>query len=140
MKHSGAITKISNSTITVALEANINCESCKAKAACGVSESNAKEIEIENPLKDHDAAGQLFKLNEPVDVLMREELGLKAVFWAYVFPFILMVFTLFVASFFLSEWQSGLISLLVLLPYYLGLFLLNSFFKKRFNVTILKLT
>ena len=79
MKHSGAITKINNSTITVALEANINCESCKAKAACGVSESNAKEIEIENPLNDLDNSGQLFQLNEQVDVLMREELGLKAV-------------------------------------------------------------
>jgi positive regulator of sigma E activity len=140
MRHSGTISKITNSTITVALEANINCESCKAKAACGVSESNDKEIEIDNPLAVPVHTNQTFQINEHVDVIMQEELGLKAVFWAYIFPFIFMISTLIIGSFYLSEWQAGLLSLAALLPYYISLRLLNSFFKKKFKVTLFKLT
>lgn len=139
MEHSGEIARITKSTITVALQGNINCEGCKAKAACGVSESNAKEIEIENNYYSNNQILKGFKLNEQVTVLMKEELGLKAVFWAYVFPFILMIVILLVTSLFLTEWQAGLLSLLVLAPYYISLYFLNPFFKKRFKVSILKM-
>jgi len=47
INHEGIISKISNGVLTVSLKGNINCEACNAKAACGVSESNSKEIEIE---------------------------------------------------------------------------------------------
>ena len=140
MKHLGAISKITNSNITVSIEGNVNCEGCKAKAACGVSETNVKEIEIQNPgLWDNDT-GLSFSLNEEVTVELQEELGLKAVFWAYVFPFILLVGVLLIASVFFSEWQAGLLSLSILLPYYILLYFLNSFFKRKFKVSILKMT
>jgi sigma-E factor negative regulatory protein RseC len=139
MRHSGAISKITTSTITVSLEGNVNCEGCKAKAACGISESNSKEIEIENPhMIDTDSA-EPFQINEQVDVIMQEELGLKAVFWAYVFPFILLISVLLIASVFFTEWQAGLLALAVLGPYYVSLHYLNSFFKKKFKVSILKM-
>ena len=96
-----------------------------------MSESNDKEIEIENPTES-------FQLNEPVDVVLKRELGLKAVFWAYVFPFILMFSVLVITSFFLKEWISGLISLAILVPYYFMLFVLKDTFKKAFQVSILK--
>ena len=46
VKHTGVISKITGSITTVSLEGNTNCEACNAKAACGISESNSKEIEI----------------------------------------------------------------------------------------------
>ena len=138
MKHAGTISKITKSTITVSLEANINCESCKAKAACGVSESNAKEIEIDNTNLIAPDTSHTFQLNEGVDVEMKQELGLKAVFWAYIFPFILLISTLFITSVFFSKLEAGLFALTILFPYYIFLHLLNSFFKKKFKVTILK--
>ena len=140
MKHSGVISKISNSAITVSLEGNINCESCNAKAACGISESNSKEIEIEIKSPPSERAGtfQSFKLNEGVDVVMQTELGLKAVFWAYVFPFILMIVVLVVSSNLFKEWIAGLLSLFVLIPYYFMLFVLKNSFRKAFKVSILK--
>lgn len=140
MVHSGEIKKITNSTITVALEGNINCEGCKAKAACGVSESNAKEIEVENIYSSKQQLINSFNLNERVTILMEEGLGLKAVFWAYVFPFILLIMLLVVTSMFLLEWQAGLLSIAMLVPYYISLYFLNPFFKKRFKVSILKMT
>lgn len=138
MKHSGVISKISNSAITVSLEGNINCESCNAKAACGISESNSKEIEIKSPPSERAGTFQSFKLNESVDVVMQTELGLKAVFWAYVFPFILMIVVLVVSSNLFKEWIAGLLSLFVLIPYYFMLFVLKNSFRKAFKVSILK--
>lgn len=131
IKHEGLVSKISKNSITISLAGNVNCEGCKAQSACGVSDSNDKEIEIEYPT-------QSFQLNEAVDVVLKRELGLKAVFWAYVFPFILMMVVLVAASFFTEEWIAGLLSLLILLPYYFTLFVLKDTFKKAFQVSILK--
>ena len=131
IKHEGIVSSISKDTITISLKGNVNCEGCKAQSACGVSDSNDKEIEVENPM-------QSFQLNESVDVVLKRELGLKAVFWAYVFPFILMFTVLVVTSFFLKEWVSGLISLSILIPYYFTLFVMKDTFKKAFQVSILK--
>lgn len=139
MKHLGAISKITKAAITVSLEGNINCEGCKAKAACGVSESNSKEIEIEHPQVIQTNDHQNFRLNEQVEVVMTEELGLKAVFWAYVFPFILLISALLIASLFFTEWQAGLMALSILAPYYLFIHYLNPFFKKKFKVSIFKM-
>lgn len=131
VKHEGVVSKISQNSITISLKGNINCEGCKAQSACGVSDSNDKEIEVLN-------SAQSFQLNEPVDVLLKRELGLKAVFWAYVFPFILMMVVLVATSFFFKEWIAGLLSLFILLPYYVLLFVLKGRFQKAFQVSILK--
>ena len=131
VKHEGIISKISEKTITISLKGNVNCEGCKAQSACGVSDSNDKEIEVVN-------SAQSFQINDTVDVLLKRELGLKAVFWAYVFPFILMFVVLVAASFFFKEWIAGLMSLFILIPYYFMLFVLKSRFQKAFQVSILK--
>lgn len=131
IKHEGIVSKISKNAITISLKGNVNCEGCKAQSACGVSDSNDKEIEIENPT-------QSFQLNETVDLVLNRELGLKAVFWAYVFPFILMFLVLILTSLFLKEWIAGLVSLFVLVPYYFMLFVLKDTFKKAFQLSILK--
>ena len=131
INHEGIISKISEDGIIVSLKGNVNCEGCKAQSACGVSDSNDKEIEIANPI-------QSFQLNETVDVVLRRELGLKAVFWAYVFPFILMFLVLVITSLFLKEWVAGLLSLAILIPYYFMLFVLKDKFQKAFQVSILK--
>ena len=130
--HSGIISKIKGDAVIVTLEQNIHCESCRAKSACGISESNTKEIEIIN-------SSDSFTINENVNVVLKKALGFKAVFWAYVFPFLLMFFSLIIASNFLKEWQAGLISLFVLIPYYLMLYLLKNTFKNALEVSVLKI-
>ncbi|NCO63378.1 MAG: SoxR reducing system RseC family protein [Flavobacteriales bacterium] len=130
--HSGVISKIKDDLVTVTLEQNIHCEACHAKGSCGISESENKEIEILNSIDS-------FKINEQVTVVLRKALGLKAVFWAYVFPFILMFGALLIASSFVKEWVAGLISLFVLIPYYLLLYFLKNMFKKIFEISVLKI-
>ena len=132
VKHEGVVSKITNDVVTISLKGNINCEACNAKAACGVSESNSKEIEVSN-------SSQSLKLNENVEVLLKKNLGLKAVFWAYVFPFILMLTVLLITSTLVQEWIAGLLSIAVLIPYYLLLYVLRNTFKKAFKLSILKM-
>ncbi|WP_181899456.1 SoxR reducing system RseC family protein [Flagellimonas nanhaiensis] len=127
--HSGIVSKINGSSIIVALDQNIHCESCRAKALCGVSDSASKEIEVTDPSNS-------FKVNEAVEVTLRKSLGHKAVFWAYVFPFIIMIATLLIASSIFEEWFAGLLSLFILIPYYVLIHLLNNHFKKTFKVSI----
>lgn len=129
--HSGVVSKINSNSVVVTLEQNIHCESCHAKGTCGVSQSSTKEIEVQN-------SNEFFKINEHVDVILKKALGLKAVFWAYVFPFILMFITLITASNFLKEWLAGLLSLFILIPYYLVLYFLKKRFKGVFKISVLK--
>lgn len=129
--HSGFVSKISGNTITVNLEQNIHCDSCRAKSACGISESNTKKVEVINTVDS-------FKINEEVNVILKKALGLKAVFWAYIFPFILMFSTLIIASSFLGELLAGLLSLFILIPYFLMLYFLKSTLKSAFQISILK--
>ncbi|WP_166960962.1 SoxR reducing system RseC family protein [Yeosuana marina] len=129
--HSGVISKITGDSVIVSLEQNVHCESCRAKSACGISESNTKDIEIIN-------SNDSFSINEHVKVVLKKALGLKAVFWAYVFPFILMFSTLLIASSFLKEWMAGILSLGILLPYYITLYFLKNTLKSAFKISILK--
>jgi len=129
--HSGVISKITGNSVIVSLEQNVHCESCRAKASCGISESNTKDIEIENTI-------DAFTINETVTVVLKKALGFKAVFWAYVFPFFLMFATLLITSVFLKEWLAGLVSLFILIPYYVTLYFLKNTLKSAFKISIIK--
>ena len=129
--HTGTVSSVSRDSVIVSLDQNVHCESCAAKSACGVSDSRTRELEVTN-------SDNTFSINEPVRVIIRKDLGLKAVFWAYVFPFILMLAVLLTVSLFLEEWLAGLLALGILLPYYFVLNRLNSFFRKKFRVSVLK--
>jgi len=131
VQHDGIISKISNNKVTVALKGNINCDACNAKAICGASDSGAKVIEVQN-------VSQSLGLHENVTVLLKKSLALRAVVLAYVFPFIILLGTLLIASYYYEEWIAGLLALIVLVPYYTILYTLRNTFKKEFKVSILK--
>jgi len=101
--HKGVVSRIDAGAITVTLDADAHCASCRAKAACGVSDAVTREIRIPG-------AGTGFALRQPVEVCLRKNLGWQAVFWAYVFPFLLLITVLLVASSYLEEWLAGLMA------------------------------
>lgn len=130
--HPGVVTRINGQSVTVKLEGNIHCQSCSARGACGISDSPSREVDL------HDPSGT-FRLNEEVSVVLKRELGRKAVFWAYILPFLVMVLTLLAASYFYPEWLAGTLSLLVLIPYYLLVHALKGYFRKTFRIDVLKI-
>lgn len=96
-----------------------------------MAESEAKEIVLPNQV-------DAFKINETVELVLEKNMGLKAVIWAYIFPFILMLISLFVSLAFFSEPVSGLIALLVLVPYYSMLYFAKNIFQRVFKLSVIK--
>ncbi len=129
--HEGVVTKITDDVVTISLKGNINCEGCKAKMACGTSESSDKEIEVFNDFSN-------LQLHENVAVALNKSLGLRAVFFAYILPFIIMFLVLIISSTLVKEWIAGVLSILVLIPYYTILSLMKNSFKETFKFSILK--
>ena len=80
------------------------------------------------------------KKGDKVLLIGQSSLGLYAVLLAYVFPFLLILVTLFIASVFTdNELLSGTISLSVVLPYYVVLSMNKKRLKKKFSFEIIKL-
>ncbi|MCX2718202.1 SoxR reducing system RseC family protein [Lentiprolixibacter aurantiacus] len=130
--HTGVVSEMKGSSIIVSLDKNVHCESCNARGACGVTDTVNKTVEINNPEGS-------FKLNQPVEVILKKDLGQKAVYWAYIFPFLLVLATLVTSSLFLPEWMAGLLSLLILIPYYGTVYAFKDYFKKKFRISVLSI-
>ena len=96
-----------------------------------MAESASKEIELQNQ-------ANTFKINESVELVLEKNLGFKAVLWAYIFLFILMLSILFISLAFFSEPVSVLIALFVLIPYYAMLYFSKNIFQRVFKLSLIK--
>lgn len=129
--HPGVITKIEGNKAEVTVQVNSGCASCEIKGSCSISESVAKIIEvgIENP--------EMYQNGQLVLVEMKQSQGSWAVIFGYLFPFIVLVLSLVILiSIGVGEGLSGLLSLGMLFPYYLVLYLMRNYFKKKFSYRI----
>lgn len=126
----GVVDRIENQKVYVKIVSQSACASCHANVACSASDISEKMIEVD--LAD---AGDV-KPGEFVTVKVQSSAGNLALFYGYVFPFLLVLISLIVAVNFTSEGYAGLISLAALLPYYLGLYLLRGKIARRFRFTI----
>lgn len=128
ISHPGIITKIEGKKAEVTVQVNSGCASCEIKTSCSISESVAKiiEVNLENAEAYH--VGQL------VRVEMKQTQGSWAVIFGYLFPFIILVLSLVVFILLgFDQGFAGLLSIGMLIPYYLLLFSLRNFFKKKFS-------
>lgn len=71
---------------------------------------------------------------QEVSVILKESMGIKALMYGYVWPFILVLFTLMLSfSITGNEVSSGLLALGILIPYYAVLYFFRGVFKKLFK-------
>jgi sigma-E factor negative regulatory protein RseC len=89
-----------------------------------------KVIEVKNDHKFDLKAG------ESVNLVMTQSMGNKAVILGYFIPFVLVLMTLLILSGLLNELWAGLISLSVLVPYYIILSLFKDRLSKTFEFKI----
>lgn len=133
IQHTGVVEKIESDSVFVRILQQSACSGCHAQGMCSASEKKEKIIEIP------DTSGR-FQLNEKVMICGRSSLGLKAVLLAFVIPLILVVAAIAAGTG--LHWQettSGLIGLLLLLPYYCLLYFLRDKLKREFIFTLKKL-
>jgi sigma-E factor negative regulatory protein RseC len=133
IKHEGRIVSIDGENINVSILSKSACASCHVKGMCSVSDMKEKIIEVSCP------EDQEYKVGEKVIVSMRKSSGNKAVFLGYFLPFLLLVTALFVFNQLLQdEGIAALISIGILIPYYIILFIRKEKIKKNFNFYICK--
>ncbi len=133
IEHQGIVSGVEGNKISVNIVSQSACSSCHAKGACGMSEVREKTIEVE------DNSGG-FRKGEWVNVILQQTMGFKALFLGYLLPFIVVLFTLILTSTITgNEALSGILSLVVLLPYYLVLFFLKDRIQRSFSFMIKKL-
>lgn len=131
--HIGTIEKIKGKTIFVRIEQESACAGCHARGMCSASERKIKIIEV----TDNSNA---YHVNERVKVCAELSLGLQAVLLAFVFPLVIVVLAIISGNWLhWKESTSGLVGLLLLIPYYVILYCFREHINKKFIFTLKKL-
>lgn len=127
IRHSGIVSAVNARTIMVTIVSQSACSACHARGGCLASDSREKEIEVSHNHKS-------YHIGQQVNVVLKESSGIRALFYGYLFPFLVLVATLVVTLHFSgNEAVSGLISLGMLVPYYTGLYLFRDKLTRRFE-------
>lgn len=129
--HKGRVKQIDNTRIQVQIMQASACSACEAKSLCHSAESKEKMIEV------HAADAADFEVGQEVMLVGTLSQGLKAVVYAYVIPLILMLAVLFLSLLWgMDEALSALLSIGVLIPYYLIIYLLRHHLTRKFSFTL----
>ena len=133
VEHEGVVASVLGSTMIVRIVASSACSACAAKSYCVPSENKDKDILVEGFSDD-------FVSGERVKVIMQQSLGIRALCIGYLIPFVVVLTTLLVVFQTTgNELASGLSALLILIPYYLIIKLLNQRITKSFGFTVQKI-
>ena len=125
--HSGSIEKISGSKAEVKILQQSACGSCHAKSLCSLSDMKEKVVVVSIPLHLKVSEGDL------VTIVIERSIGMKAILYAYLLPFILLMATLIIFwTLTANEALSGLMALAVLVPYYFVIYLFRNKMKNQF--------
>lgn len=130
--HQGTVREIAGNMIVVAITSESACGDCKVKGLCGMNEAVDKEISV------YDKEAPNYHVGETVVVGIGTAMGMKAVLWAYIMPFLLMLATLFITKELgMTELASGLTTLGAAAAYFI---FLAVFRKKLEREIIFKIT
>lgn len=131
INHTGLIRSINPEEIEIMISVSSACASCHAKGACTSADSSERVINVKNDKRD-------FQIGDWVNITGTQSMGMSAVFYAYVLPFIFIFVALLVMTEMtaLGELKAGLISLMILPPYYLLLFGFRKKLEKKYTFTI----
>lgn len=134
IQHSGIVVGVSGDFVDVVVKAQPACVGCKAKAVCGMDESDEIVVSVET------SYASTYSVDEEVAVSIKKIMGIKAVLYAYILPFLFVLLTLVILlQSGVGELVSGLISLGILLIYYFLLYLLRERLEKEIIFEIEKL-
>ncbi len=130
IQHQGIVENINGTQVKVRIVQTSACSGCSAKAHCSSAESKEKIIEI-------DDVSDVYHVGDEVMVTGEMSVGMKAVGYAFVLPFLVLVISLFA---FMAVWNDELlasaVSLSLLAGYYLILWMNRTRLKRKLSFTI----
>ncbi len=105
------------------------CSGCHAEGSCNMSGKEEKIIEVRGRYNVNPG--------DQVTILMKQSMGYAALFLGYLLPIIVVVACLSILiSLNVSELSSGLISVAILIPYYIILFFFRKTINEKFTFTL----
>jgi len=129
IEHPGTVSKVENNSVFVTISANSACSGCHARGACGLSGSEEKIIEV--------VGNYAVKQGDNVIVEMKLSMGYRALMLGYILPVILVIIVLIIlAAAHISELSAGIMSISVLIPYYILLYIFRNKISKEFSFKI----
>lgn len=130
IERKGVVLSVNDGIAQVEIECMSACSACHAKSLCSSSEKQNKIVDA------YVDKGSQLAVGENVIVEGRESMGIVAVVVAYLLPLIIMVLVLsLMVMNGCSDGIAGLVSLGVLIPYYLVLYMVRD---KLYNKFIFK--
>lgn len=134
INHTGRVERIEDGKVFVRIVQRSACSGCHAKGVCNAVDSKERIIEVA------DADPDRFKVGEEVALCGESSLGLQAVLLAFVLPMAVVIMAVAAGSSLMwSEEATGLIGLLLLVPYYGILYFFRERLKRKFIFTLKKL-
>lgn len=133
IKHLGIVENIDGFRLKVRIVQSSACSSCSIKGHCSASETKEKLIDVYN----HDRSLSP-RIGQRVMISGSTSMGMKAVGWAFIVPFFILLLSLF-ATMQLThqdEELSALVALFMLIPYYIILYLRREYFSRTFVFTL----
>lgn len=127
--HEGKVTENTGKSVKVSILTTSACSGCHAKGACNLSGSEVKIVEVKGSYN--------VVPGESVNVQMKQSQGYAAVLYGYILPFLSVVVMLMVLAVFkVPELTAGLVSISILLPYYLVLYMFRKRINEKFTFTL----
>lgn len=129
IEHDGIVKEAVGNHIKIHIVSESACASCHAKGACSAADLQEKEVDV--------ISREKFLPGQKVVIVGTRSQGLKATWWAYVMPLILVMITLAV-TYTVTENEniSGALALLVLVPYFFTMHLAEKVMKKTFSFSV----
>lgn len=124
----GVVVNVKPKEVVVKIEQKSTCANCHSRGACTSFDKKDKEIEVAT-----DKAAD-YKIGDKVKVSISTKLGIKAVFIAFVLPFLFLMIAIVVClkCLNLSEALSCLIAICITVVYYYVLFKRKNSLQKQF--------
>ena len=130
IKHQGIVENISGSHLQVRIVQTSACASCSIKGHCSSADTKEKLIDVIDESSSYQPGDRVWVTGEL-------SMGVMAVLFAFIFPFLILIISLFV---FMAIWndelRSALCALALLVPYYYILWLNKSRMGKKFSFSV----
>lgn len=131
IKHNGVVDGVEEGYVRVRILQSSACSACKVAAHCNASETKEKIIEVQ--VADADR----YQRGDSVIVVADTAVGFRASLYGYLLPLILMVVSLVaVLKITQSEGYAAMSALGILIPYYIGLYLLRNKLRNKLSFSI----
>ncbi len=133
VEHIATVIRADDDVVEAELTVQSACAACHARSVCGLGESKRKRVEIATP----DAAA--YVPGESVVVSIESNMGMIAVFWAYVMPFVVLLGALIVSSAAgAGDGVSALAALAATALYFVALYLCRARLERKIHFKIHK--